>query len=385
MKGIPPSTIAGVFEQVSALKKEGRSIVSFYVGRPDFDTPEHIKTAAKEALDAGLTTYTSNYGIPELRQAIAEKLKRDNRLVFDPDSQIIVTVGANEGIFMAMMATLNQGDEVLIPDPMWSHYPYCARLAGARVVPVPLDEQNGYQLDPNDLEKAITDRTRMLVLNSPHNPTGVVLHRETIEAVAEVVERHGLLLISDEVYDRITYDGVEQFSPATIENIVDRTITVNGLSKTYAMTGWRLGYVAAHPDLISAMTRVHQYTTVCATSFAQAGGVAALTGPQDCVAEMVAEFDKRRRVIVKAFQEMPGASLVEPSGAFYVFPDISALGRTSQQVADDLLKQADVAVVPGEVFGVSGKGHLRISYACSLEDVKRGMDAMVEYWAKNLK
>jgi len=385
MKDIPPSTIMGVFDQVSALKAEGRSIVSLFIGRPDFDTPDHIKDAAKEALDAGMTAYTSNYGIAELRQAIAEKLKNDNGLVFDPDTQIIVTSGANEAVFMAMMALLNAGDEVIVPDPMWSHYFQCARLAEARVVSVPMDEQNGYQLNPDDLEKAITDKTRMLVLNSPHNPTGVIYTHETVEAIAEVVERHGLLLISDEIYDRITYDDVELVSPGTIESIADRTITINGFSKTYSMTGWRLGYVAAHPDLTKAMIRVHQYTTVCATSFAQVGGVAALTGPQDSVGEMVAEFDRRRQVIVEAFQEMPGASVVEPKGAFYVFPNISALGRSAQQVADELLREAGVAVVPGHVFGVTGEGHIRISYAASLEDVKRGMEALIEYWVKNLK
>ncbi len=384
MKDIPFSSIRKVFEQVNSMKREGRSIVPFHIGRPDFDTPDHIKASAKQALDAGLTAYTSNYGILELRQAIAEKLQMDNGLTVDPDRQIIVTVGANEAVLLAMMATLNPGDEVLVPDPMWLHYFYCARMVGARVVSVPLSEKYGYQLDPADLERYITKRTRMLVLNSPHNPTGAVFTREVIEAVAAVVERYGLLLLSDEIYERITYDGVEHVSPGIFESIADRTLTVGGFSKSYAMTGWRLGYITASPELIGIMIRVHQYTTVCATSFAQAGAVTALKGPQDCVTKMVAEFDRRRRAIVAAFEELPGADLVTPKGAFYAFPNLTALGTNSEEAARKLLTHAEIAVVPGSAFGENGEGHVRISYACSLSDVERGMDKLKDYWSKSI-
>ena len=384
MKDIPFSGIRKVFESVDAMRKQGRSVVPFYIGAPDFDTPAHIKDAAKRALDQGLTRYTSNFGLLELRTAIAQTLARDNGLVVDPERQIIVTVGANEGILMAMLATLNPGDEVLIPDPMWLHYLYCAKLAGARVVSVPLSETNGYQLDPADLERRVTKHTRMVILNSPHNPTGAVFTRETVETVADVVYRHGLLLLSDEIYEKMVYDGAIHVSPCAMGLIADQTMMVKGFSKTYAMTGWRLGYVVASPELIEVMIRVHQYTTVCATSFAQAGAVAALNGPQDCVETMVAEFDRRRRVLVEALSNMPGVSLVPPRGAFYAFPDVAALGDDSRQVADALLEQAGVAVVPGSAFGEYGEGHIRISYACSLSDVHRGMAAMREYCVKAL-
>ena len=382
MSDIPFSGIREVMEKVDAMRREGRTVVPFYIGRPDFDTPTHIKEAAKQALDQGQTAYTSNYGTLELRKAIAATLARENGLIVDPAKQVIVTVGANEAISIAMLATLNPGDEVLIPDPMWLNYMYCAKLAGARVVSVPLSESNAFQLDPADLEHRITKRTRMVLINSPHNPTGAVYSRQVIEGVADVVCRHGLLLLSDEIYDRIVFDGAKPVSPGTFERIADQTLTVNGFSKAYSMTGWRLGYVVANPALTNAMVRVHQYTTTCATSFAQAGGVAALNGPQDSVAAMVAEFDRRRRAIIAAFRDMPGASLVPPQGAFYAFPSFKSLGCTSAELTDRLLTQAGVAVVPGSTFGQYGEGHVRLAYSCSFEDVQRGMTALRDYFAK---
>jgi aminotransferase len=376
MTDIPFSGIRKVFERAHAMQKEGRPVVPFYIGRPDFDTPRHIKDAAKRALDEGLTAYTSNFGLPELREAIAERLVNERGWAVDSERQIIVTVGANEGILLSMLAMLNPGDEVLIPDPMWLHYFYCARLAGARVVSVPLRESNGYQLDPAELERRITPRTRMIVINSPHNPTGAVFTREVIEAVADIVHKHDVILVSDEIYEKVVYDGAVHISPCGIDKIADRTIMIHGFSKTYAMTGWRLGYLVASRELVDAMIRVHQYTTVCATSFAQAGAVAALTGPQDSVREMVIEFDRRRRAIVEAFADMPGVSLITPRGTFYAFPNVSALGASSREVADRLLEQVGVAVVPGSAFGEYGEGHVRISYACSLADVQSGMEAM---------
>jgi len=380
MDDIPFSSIRKVFEQVDRLKAEGRAIYPFYIGRPDFDTPAHIKEAAKRALDSGMVAYTSNYGIPELRQALAAKLDKENMLKVDPEREIIVTVGANEAVLMIMMGLLNPGDEVLIPDPMWLHYFYCAKLAGARVVSVPLREADGFQLDPAEIEKRITPRTRMLVINSPHNPTGVVYTRETLQAVANIAERHGLLVLSDEIYEKIIYDGAEHISLATFPNIANQTITVNGFSKSYAMTGWRLGYVIAKPEIIGVLIRVHQYTTVCATSFAQAGAVAALTGPQDSIAYMVGQFDQRRRAIVEAFKVVNGASLVTPKGAFYAFPNLSKLDPSSEAVANLLLNQTGVAVVPGSAFGECGEGHVRISYSCSLQNVQDGMNALQAYW-----
>ncbi len=381
MQSIPFSNIRAIFEEVDRLKAQGRQIVPFHIGRPDFDTPQHIKDAAKVALDRGLTAYTSNYGLPELRQAIADSLATNNGLQVDPEGQIIVTVGANEAVLLAMLATLNPGDEVLIPEPMWLHYFYCAQLAGARVVGVPLRAEQGWQLDPDDVARRITSRTRMVVLNSPHNPTGAVYPRETFAAIAELVERHDLLLLSDEIYQKLRYDGAAHVSPGAMDSIAERTITVDGFSKTYAMTGWRLGYVVASPLLIDSMVRVHQYTTVCATSFAQAGAVAALRGPQACVTAMVEEFDRRRELVVAAFADLPGG-LQPPQGAFYAFPPIPA-NRTTLEWAHELLREHGVAVVPGSAFGAAGEGYVRLSYACSRADVQRGLVAMREMYLRS--
>lgn len=380
MKDIPFSNIRRLFERVAQLNAQGRVLIPFYIGQPDFDTPDHIKQAAHAALDKGLTAYTSNYGLPALQQAIAAKLERENGIQVDPARQIIVTVGSNEAVFAAMQATLNPGDEVLIPDPSWLHYFYCARLAGARAVSLPLHESNGFQLDPDDLKKLVTPRTKMLVLNTPHNPTGAVMSRETLQAVAGVVARHGLLLLSDEIYEKMIYDGLTHLSPGSIEAIKDQTITVNGFSKSYAMTGWRVGYVAASPNLISAIIRVHQYSVICATSFAQAGALAAITGPQDCVSQMFAEFARRREIVVEALQDIPGIHLVPPAGTFYAFPSIQASGASSQEIADRLLEEAQVAVVPGSAFGDHGEGFIRISYACSIEKVKEGMQSIARFF-----
>ncbi|MDX1992225.1 MAG: pyridoxal phosphate-dependent aminotransferase [bacterium] len=376
MRHIPFSEIRRLFEQVTRRKNEGLPTVAFHVGSPDFDTPDHIKEAAKQALDEGMTAYTSNYGIPELRTALARKLARDNGIQADPNTQIIVTVGTNEAIMMVMMGLLNPGDEVLIPDPSWLHYRYCAALAGATVVPVPLNERDGFQLNPDDIARRITPRTRMLLINTPHNPTGAVYREETLLGIAALVEKHGLLLISDEIYEKIIFNSTRHISPGSFENIAAQTITVNGFSKAYAMTGWRLGYVVAAPQIIKTLVRVHQYTTICAPSFAQAGAVAALEGPQQPMFDMIEAFDQRRQVVEAVLRETPGVSLVSPQGAFYAFPKISPLGLSSNEFAERILSEAGVALVPGSAFGDEGEGFIRIAYSCSLDDVQRGMSAL---------
>jgi aspartate/methionine/tyrosine aminotransferase len=382
LKEIPFSSIRQLFERVSELNRQGRTPVPFYIGQPDFDTPEHIKKAAKDALDRGLTAYTSNYGLPALLEAIGGKLARENGIQVDPFKQIIVTAGSNEAVFASMLATLNPGDEVLIPDPSWLHYFYCARMAGARVISVPLRQENAFQIDPDDLKRLVTSRTRMLVLNSPHNPTGSVMSPEITLATASLVEKYHLLLLSDEIYEKMVYDGLSSTSPASIEAIQDQTITINGFSKSYAMTGWRIGYVAASPSLIDAIVRVHQYSVICATSFGQAGALAALTGSQECVGLMLAEFARRRKVVIDSLRQIPGLSLVPPAGAFYAFPSITALGASSQEIADLLLEQANVAVVPGSAFGKYGEGFIRVSFACSLQQVKKGMHSIAQFCQK---
>ena len=374
MKHIPFSGIRKVFEKARRLEEEGHRVINLGIGRPDFDTPAHIKEAAKEALDAGMVHYSSNYGLPELREAIAAKLERDNGLAYDPNGEIIVTVGANEAVLMAMAATLNPGDEVIIPDPAWLHYFYCARLAGAVPVAVPLREEMEFKLDPDDVARAITPRTRMLVVTTPHNPTGSVLDEEILQALADIAEKYDLLVLSDEIYEKIIYDGVKHISFATLPGMRERTLTVNGFSKAYAMDGWRLGYVAAPRELIAVLIRVHQYTTVCATTFIQMGAVAAYRGPQDCVADMVAEFDRRRQYLIPALNEIEGISCVRPQGAFYAFPSIKAIGKSSAEITDFLLEEAKVALIPGSAFGQYGEGYLRIAYSNSLENIQEAVE-----------
>lgn len=378
MQQIPPSGIRKVFDEAARLRKEGKSIINFQIGRPDYDTPTHIKSAAKQALDDGFVHYTSNYGIIELRQAIAQKLKRENNLEVDPETELIVTVGANEAIMLAMLALIDPGDEVLIPNPAWAHYYYCVRLAGGIPVSVPLRGQNGFQLDPDDVKQHITPRTRLLALNTPHNPTGSILNRPALEALAQIAQQHDLLVVADEIYDRFIYTKQEHISFATLPGMWERTLTINGFSKTYSMTGWRLGYVAAPNDFIRYMIRIHQYTVTSACAFAQKGAVAALAESQTCVADMVAEFHRRRNLVVDTISQIPEVELVSPAGAFYAFPNVRGLGLPDEELAAYLLHEFGVAVVPGSVFGEYGEGHLRFAFSCSYEDVQEGMQRFVQ-------
>jgi aminotransferase len=374
MNAIPFSGIRKIFQAAVALEREGKEVIHLEVGRPDFDTPQHIKEAAKRALDEGFVHYTSNYGAPELREAIAQKLLNENGIRVDAENEVIVTVGANEAILLAMLALLDPDDEVLIPDPIWLHYFYCARLAEAKPIHVPLREENKFQIDPSDLEEAISPRTKMVVVNSPHNPTGAVLGKKTLEAIARIAIEHDLLVISDEIYEKIIYDGVQHYSMASLPGMAERTLTVNGFSKAYSMTGWRLGYVAARKTLIDSLIRVHQYSATCATSFAQKGAVAAYRASQDCVRDMVNEFDRRRRFLVESLEEIEGVSCVRPEGAFYVFPSVKGLGVPDEKLATYLLEEAGVALVPGSAFGKYGQGYLRLSYANSYQNIEAAVE-----------
>ena len=376
MDSIPFSGIRKIFEEVTQREKKGDKIIHLEMGRPDFDTPEHIKKAAKIALDKGKVHYSSNYGIIELREAIAKKLLVENNLSFEPTSEIIVTVGTNEAVFMTMMALLNPGDEVLIPDPCWMHYFYCARIAGAIPVSVPLREDDVFNPQINQFRSKITPRTRLIVINTPHNPTGVVFSKEFLEELANLAREKDLFILSDEIYEKMVYDGSTHISIGSFPGMKKRTVTVNGFSKIYSMTGWRLGYVAANKELISALIRIHQYTTVCATIFSQWGGVEALTGSQDETKFMVKEFDRRRNLVYEALNEMPGIRVVKPIGTFYIFPNIKTLGKTSEELTGYLLEEAKIAIVPGPTFGEYGKDFLRISYANSYENLKMAMFRM---------
>ena len=317
METVPFSGIRKMMERAQQLDREGKKVIHLEVGRPDFDTPDHIKQAAIRALNDGVVHYTSNYGLPSLRSAIADKLHRDTGLDFDPLSEIIVTAGANEAIFMALMSTLNPGDEVLVPDPSWLNYFHCISMAGGRVVSVPLREENGFKLDPEDVARAITPRTRMLIVVTPHNPTGAVLSKDDLKALASLACERNLLVLADEIYEKLVYDGAEHHSIASLPGMWERTLTVNGFSKAYSMTGWRLGYVAGPRELIDILIRVHQYTAVCATSFAQSGAVTAYQGKQDCVEDMRREFARRRTLILDRLERMKGIECVHPDGAFH--------------------------------------------------------------------
>lgn len=378
MKTIPFSGIRRVFEAAGRLEAEGKRVIHFEIGRPDFDTPVHIKEAAKKALDDGKVAYTSNWGIIELREAIAAKMAMANNVHADPKTEVIVALGANEAMFMALMSTLNPGDEVLVPDPTWSYYLYCVQMTGAQPVSVPLREEQGFLLDPEDVRAHITPCTRMLVVNTPHNPTGTTLGLKTLEELAEIAIEHDLLVLSDEIYEKLIYDDAKHYSIASLPGMWERTFTVNGFSKAFAMTGWRLGYLVGPQNLISAAIRVHQYTTTCANSFAQYGALAALEGPQECVQEMVAEFDRRRRLIVSGLEVIEGLSCTYPQGAFYVFPSVKALGLSSDAFAEFLLSRGHVATVPGSGFGAHGEGHIRIAYSTSYDDIEEGLERIKE-------
>ena len=377
MNQIPFSGIRKVFEKVGQLEDAGKKIIHLEIGRPDFTTPANIVGACKFALDEGQVHYTSNYGISSLRQAITEKFRKDNLLEYNYRDEVIVTAGANEAVFVAMMAFLEPGDEILIPSPCWPTYFSCAHMAGATPVAVKMKED--FQLDVATLEKAVNPKTRMLVVNTPHNPTGTVYKRKTLMEVAEFVKAHDLYLISDEIYEKIIYDGNKHISIGALPGMKARTITINGFSKGYAMTGWRLGYIGAPKALCDVMIRIHQNIMACATSFAQWGGMEALNGSQKEVQKMTSQFSARRDLVVSRLNAIPGISVLNPGGAFYAFMDVSKLEMASEKLAEYILEEALVALVPGSVFGVYANDYLRLSYANSYENLKQALDNIA--WA----
>ncbi len=370
MDQISFSGIRKVFEEVLRREKKGEKIIHLEVGRPDFDTPNHIKEACKNALDRGQVHYTSNYGLPELRKAVAEKLLLENKVKYDPETELIITSGVTEAIFMGMMALLNPGDEVLVPTPCFPVYHMAIRMAGAKPVEVPLSEADGFRPDVIEMQSRITSRTRMLIVNTPCNPTGAVYERSVLEALAKMVIQNDLLVMSDEIYEKMVYNGAEHISIASLPGMASRTLTLNGFSKNYSMTGWRIGYVAAPSTIIGAMVRIRQYVTVCPTTFAQWGAVAALNGPQACLQEMVLEFSRRRELVYTNLFDMKGIRIREPRGAFYALPNVSRLPMEPAALARYLLDEAKIAVVPW------GEAHIRISYANSYENLQKAMRNM---------
>ena len=371
LERMAPSGIRKVNEKAMAMEREGRKVLHFEIGRPDFDTPEYIKKAACEALAAGKVHYTSNYGLQELRQAIADKLNRDNKVDYKP-SEILVTVGLSEAVFAVLATILNEGDEVLVPDPVWLNYINVPNMLGAKAVTYGLKEENGFQMDMEELRAKITDKTRAVVIVTPNNPTGGVLTEEVLSELAQIAIEHDLMVISDEIYERMVYDEAKHISIASLPGMKERTFTMNGMSKAYAMDGWRLGYVAAPEEYVLAMNKFHQHNTTCAPAFVQAAAIAALTQEGEEVNDMVREYLRRRDYAVKAINDIEGISCQCPKGAFYIFINCKSLGMTSADLAAYLLENAGIALVPGDVFGPGGEGYLRMSFANSYENIVEG-------------
>ena len=368
MNFLPFSGIRRMMEKATKMQQAGERVIHLEIGRPDFDTPERIKRAATESLAQGHVFYTSNYGTPELRSTIADKMLEKNQVRYDP-SEVLVTVGVGEGTFAGMAAFLNPGDEVLVPNPVWLNYIHVPESLGAVPSTYSLKEENDYQVDFAELESRITSRTKMLVIVDPSNPTGGVFSRETLERLAEMARKHDLLVLSDEIYERLVYDGVEHVSIASLPGMKERTITLGGMSKAYSMTGWRLGYLCAPREIVQACVRIHQYTVTCAPSFVQDASVVALRECDEDVETMRREYQRRKDYVVKALNAIDGLSCNNPKGAFYVFVNVKSLGRSSAEVAEYMLDHAKVALVPGSAFGSEGEGYLRLSYAAAYEEL----------------
>ncbi|MFN4132907.1 MAG: pyridoxal phosphate-dependent aminotransferase [Candidatus Hadarchaeales archaeon] len=370
MEIIPPSSTLRVLALAKELERQGKKIVHLEVGEPDFDTPDHIKEAAYQALKKGMTKYTPSTGLPELKEAIVEHLKHKG--IITTPKNLIITPGAKHAIFCALLAALDPLDEVIIPSPCWT-YEGMVLLAGGRPVFVKTSGEDGFRLHVEDVERAITRKTKMILLNYPNNPTGAVLEREDLRAVVDLAEEKNLWILSDEIYDALVYDGehVSVFPEAP-----ERTIYVNGFSKTYAMTGWRLGYAVAPQELISEMDKVQQASTSCVPGFVQQAGVAALQGPQDFVEKMREEYRRRRDLISEGLNSIEGVSCPRPRGAFYAFPSMKNVGINSVEFCERLLKKAGVAAVPGSGFGPYGEGHIRLSFAASPESIREGINGI---------
>jgi len=374
---LTPSLTLSIDSKAKAMKAEGIDVCGFGAGEPDFDTPEHIKAAAIEALQAGFTKYTPSSGIPELRQAISEKLQADNELTYRA-SQIVVSNGAKHACYNAILATCQAGDEVVIPAPYWVSYPDMVRLAGAEPVIVPTTERNSWKMTAEDFENAMTPRTKMLILNSPCNPTGSVYTREEMQAIVDVATEEDIYILSDEIYEKLVYDDVKHVSIASLsKEAYDLAITVNGFSKSYAMTGWRLGYLAAPEAVAKAVDSIQSHTTANPSSFSQRGALAALKGDQQPLTDMREEFDMRRNYMYDRITKIPNITAIKPQGAFYILVNISQLGLSSQNFADRLLSKSSVAVVPGAAFGDDRT--IRLSYATSIDIIKKGLDRFQDF------
>jgi aminotransferase len=376
---ITPSGIRRFFDLVASTE----GAISLGVGEPDFATPWHIREAAIYSLEKGYTMYTSNLGMPELRRELARYLKDSQGLDYDPDSELLITVGVSEGLDLASRAILDPGDEVIMPDPCYVSYNSCAVLAGGKPIMVPTSEKNNFEISAADIEAQVSDKTKAIMLGYPANPTGAVMPRDKLEQVAEVARRHNLLVISDEIYGSLVY-GVEHTCISTLPQMKESTILLGGFSKAYAMTGWRLGYVAASSEVIAAMFKIHQYTIMCAPTMAQVAAIEALQSGEDDVSAMVEDYNRRRLFMVKGLHKI-GLPCFEPKGAFYAFPSIKSTGMTSEEFAEKLLMEEKVAVVPGDAFGDCGQGYVRCCYATSMADIEEALNRMGRFVGRHRK
>lgn len=378
VESTPPSGIRRFFDIVSQME----DVISLGVGEPDFVTPWRVREACIYSLEKGRTSYTSNYGLLELREAIADYLRKTWRLKYNPANQILITVGVSEAMDLVMRAILNPGDEVIVPEPCYVSYKPCVVFAGGVAVTIPTTAENGFRVTPEQVEAAITPKTKALLISYPCNPTGATVPRETLESIAKLAKKHDLYMITDEIYDKLTYEG-EHTCLATLPGALERTILLNGFSKAYAMTGWRIGYAAGPQHVIDAMTKIHQYTMLCASIMGQMAALEALKNGQNDTVEMVEQYNQRRRVIVKGLNNA-GLSCPMPGGAFYAFPSIKGLGISSEEFCERLLFEEKVAAVPGNAFGDCGEGHIRCSYATSIDKIEIALERIARF-VKKLK
>ncbi|MFH1382985.1 MAG: aminotransferase class I/II-fold pyridoxal phosphate-dependent enzyme [Chloroflexota bacterium] len=374
---IASSGIRKFFDLLASME----GVISLGVGEPDYSTPRHICQAAISSLEKGYTKYTSNSGMPELRRELSTYLNGRCNIAYDPGSELLITVGVSEGLDLAMRAILNPGDEVIMPDPCYVSYEPCVILAGGKPVKVPTSQESNFEINAADVEARITNKTRAILIGYPANPTGTVMTREKLQQIAEVAQRHQLLVVSDEIYDRLVY-GVGHTSFAALPGMKENTILLGGFSKAFAMTGWRIGWAAAAPEIIAAMTKIHQYVMMCVPTMAQVAAIEALRTGESSVREMVEDYNRRRQFIVRGLNDI-GLPCHEPKGAFYAFPSIRGTGMTSEDFVEKLLVEEKVAVVPGTAFGECGEGYVRCCYATSLADIEEALNRMKRFLAKH--
>jgi aminotransferase len=378
VKAIPPSGIRRFFDIVAEMK----GVVSLGVGEPDFVTPWHIRESCVYGLQRGYTAYTSNLGLLELREEIARLIHNRYNVLYNPRNEVLVTVGVSEALDLAMRAIVSSGDEVLVPEPCYVSYKACVTLAGGTAVPVPTSVETEFRLQVEDLEARVTPRTKAILIGYPNNPTGAIMTREELLKIAEFATKHDLIVISDEIYGDLTYEGVHTcFS--SLPDMRDRTILLNGFSKAYAMTGWRIGYALSNPEFIAAMNKIHQYTILCAPVTAQISAIEALKNGEPQMNKMVDEYNRRRRLMLEGLRSM-GLDCFEPKGAFYIFPSIAKTGLTALQFAEELLKEEKVALVPGDAFGDCGQGFVRCSYAASFSNLSTALERIERFVSRRI-